>query len=92
MSRKLKMREQRMKSRDAKRIRGIVHENDENKGASHEHDEMSKLMRHDELELLSRWHGWHWDDNTCGWLGPDLCAVGQGKQRGGGAHSSSKHV
>ena len=30
-----------MKSKDAKRIRGFVHENDENKGASHEHDEMS---------------------------------------------------
>ena len=31
-------------------------------------------MHHDEQELLSMWEGWHWDDNKCGWLDPELCA------------------
>ena len=37
-------------------------------------DEMGKLMHHHEQELLSLWEGWHWDDNTGGWLDPELCA------------------
>ena len=47
------MREQK-KAKDAKRTRGIAHENDKNKGTSHVHDEMGKLMRH-EQELLRLW-------------------------------------
>ena len=65
---------QRRKTEDAKRIRGIVHENDKNKRMSYVQNEMEKLMHHDEQELLSVWEGWHWDDNTGGWLDPELCA------------------
>ena len=57
-----------------KKIRGIVHENDKNKRMSHVQNEMKKLTHHDEKELLSVWEGWHWDDNTGGWLDPELCA------------------
>ena len=49
-------------SRGAKRIRGIAHEDDRNKGSSHVQDEMRKLMHHDEQDLLSLWEGCHWDD------------------------------
>ena len=48
----LNMREQKKKAKDAKRIRGIVHEN---KGTIHVRDEMGELMHHDEQELLSLW-------------------------------------
>ena len=51
----LKMREQKKRAKDAKRIRGIVHEHDKNRG-SHVQDKM---------ELM--WEGWHWDDNIRGW-------------------------
>ena len=37
-------------------------------------DEMWKLMRRDEQELLSLWEGWLWDDNKGGWLDRELCA------------------
>ena len=47
-----KTREQKKKAKDAKRIRGIVHENDKWKGTSHVQDERVKLMHHDEQELL----------------------------------------
>ena len=63
------MREQQKKAKDAKRIRGIIHENDKSKGTSHVQDEMTKLV-----QLLSLWEGWHWDDNKGGWLDPELCA------------------
>ena len=66
----LKTREQKKKAKDAKRIRGIVHEN---KRKNHVQDEVEKLMHHDEQELLSVWEGWHWDDNKGGWLDPELC-------------------
>ena len=70
----LKMRKPKKKAKDAKKMRGIVHENDKSKGPSHVQDEMGKLMHHDEQELLSLWEGWHWDDNKGGWLDPELCA------------------
>ena len=70
----LETREQKRKAEYAKRIRGIVHENNKNKGLSHEKNEMGKLMRHDEQELLSVWEGWHWDDRKGGWLDPELYA------------------
>ena len=54
------MREQKRKAEDAKMIRGIVHENNKNKGLSHVQNEMEELMRHDEQELLCVWEGWHW--------------------------------
>ena len=65
--------EQKRKAEDAKRIRGIVHENNNSKGTSHVQDEMEKFVHHDEQELLSLWEGWHWDDNTGGWLDPEHC-------------------
>ena len=68
----LKMREQRRKAEDAKRIRGIVHEIDKNKRLSHVQNGMGKLVHHD--EQLSIWEGKHWDDNKGGWLDPELCA------------------
>ena len=40
----LRMREQKRKAEDAKRIRGIVHENNKNKRLSHVQNEMGKLM------------------------------------------------
>ena len=55
----LKTREQKRRAEDAKRIRGIVHENNENERMSQMQYEMVKLMRHDEQELLSLWEGWH---------------------------------
>ena len=67
-------REQKKKAKDAKRIRGIVHESDKSKGTSHAQEEMEKLMLHDEQELLSLWEGWQWNDNNGGWLDPELCA------------------
>ena len=70
----LKTREQKKKAKGAKRIFGIVHENEKSKGTSHVQDEMEKLMYHDEQELLSLWEGWHWDDNKGGWLDLALCA------------------
>ena len=82
----LQMQEQKKKAKDAKRIRGIVHENDKSKGASHVHHEMVKLMHHDEQELLSLWEGWHWDDNKVGWLDPKLCAKNVKRS---GVHPSS---
>ena len=68
------MRERRKRAEDANRICGITHENAENKGLSLVEAEMGKLMHQDEQELLSVWEGWHWDDNTGGWLDPELCA------------------
>ena len=38
------------------------------------HDEMGRLVYHDEQELLSVCEGWHWDDNKGGWLDPEMCA------------------
>ena len=61
----LETREQKRKTEDAKRIRGIVHENNKNKRLSHVQNEMVNL---------SVWGGWHWDDNKGGWLDPELCA------------------
>ena len=45
---KLKMREQTKKAKDAKMMRGIVHENDKSKGTSHVQDEVEKLVQQDE--------------------------------------------
>ena len=70
----LKTRELKKKAKDAKRIRGIVHENDKGNGISHVHIKMKKLMHHDEQELLSLWEGRHWDDIKAGLLDPELCA------------------
>ena len=67
----LEMREQKKKATEAKRIRGIVQENNKTKGTSHVQDEIGKLMHHDEQELLSLWEGWPWDDNKGGWLDPE---------------------
>ena len=47
------MREQKNKAKDAKRIRGSVHETGKSKRSSHVQDEMVKLMHHDEQDLLS---------------------------------------
>ena len=69
----LEMREQKKKAKDAKRTRGIDHENDKSKGTRHV-QEMVKLMHHEEQELLSLWEGWHWDDNKGGCLDPGMCA------------------
>ena len=49
----LKTREQKKKAKDARRIRGIVHENDKNKRTSHVQDEMVKTHVQDEQELLT---------------------------------------
>ena len=54
----LKTREQKKKAKDAKRIRGIVHENDKSKRANHVQEEMEKPIHHDEQALLSLWQGW----------------------------------
>ena len=48
----LKTREQK-KAKDAKKTRGIVHKNVENKATSQVQDEMRKLMHHVEQELFS---------------------------------------
>ena len=55
MEEHLMEREQRRRAEDARRIRGIVHENDRNKRLSHAQNEMVNLMHHDEQELLSIW-------------------------------------
>ena len=70
----LKMRKQKRKAEDAKRIREIVHDNNKNNRLSWVQNEMENLMHHDEQELLNVWEGWHWDDNKGGWLDPELCA------------------
>ena len=69
----LKTREKKMQPEDAKKIRGIVHENNKNKRTSRVQNELGKLMHHDEQELLSLWEGWHSDGNEGGWLDPELC-------------------
>ena len=76
----LKTREQKRKAEDAKRIRGIVHENNKNKRLSRVQNEMGKLMHHDEQEMLSIWEGWHWDDGKGGWHDPELCAKARGEE------------
>ena len=81
----LKMREQK-KAKDAKRICGIVYENDKNKGTSHVQDDVVKLMHHDEKELLSLWEGRHWHEHKGGWLDPELCAKARRVEVG--VHSS----
>ena len=68
----LKTREQNQRAKDAKRTRGIVHENYKIKGTSPVQDEMGKPMHHDEQELR-----WHWNDNEGGWVDPELCAKGR---------------
>ena len=70
----LKVWEQKKKAKDAKRIRGIVHEKDKSTGTNHVQDEMRKLTHHDEQALLSLCQGWHWDDTKRKWLDPELCA------------------
>ena len=52
----------------------MVHGNNKNKRLSRVQNEVGNLMHHDEQELFSVWEGWHWDDNTGGWLDPELCA------------------
>ena len=76
----LKTRDQKKRATDAKRIRGIVHENDKHQGTSHVQDKMYKLMHHDEQELLSLREGWRWDDIKGGWLELKLCAKGRRKE------------
>ena len=90
----LMTRERRKKAKDAQRIRGIVHENDKRKGTVHAHDEMAKLMRHDEQELLRLWRGWHWDDNKDGWLDSELCAKERTHQhrRGGDRQRATREA
>ena len=70
----LETQEHQKKVEDAKRICRICHENDKSKSLSHVRNDMGRLMHHDELELLSVWEGWHWDDNKDGWRDPELCA------------------
>ena len=72
----LETREKKRNVEDAKRILRIVrvHDNDKGKRLSHMQNEMGRLMHHVEQELLSVWEGWHWDDDNCGWLDPELCA------------------
>ena len=53
--------------KDAKRIRGIVHDDNKNKRLSRVQNEMENLM-------FSVWEGCHWDDNKGGWLDLELCA------------------
>ena len=64
----LRTREQKKKAKDAMRIRGIVHENDQKQRNKSRARRNGKPMHHDEQELLSLWGGWHWDDNTGGRL------------------------
>ena len=80
---------QKKKTEDAKRIRGIVRENDKNKGLSHVQNEMGRLMHHDEQELLSVWEGWHRDDNKGG---GSIRVVRQGETRRSGVHPSPQDV
>ena len=70
----LETHEQKKKTEDAKRIRGIVHDNNKNKRLSRVQNEMGNLIHHGDQELLSVWEGWHWDGNKGGWLDPELCA------------------
>ena len=65
--------EQKKTAEDAKRIRGIVHENGKNQVTNNVQDEMGILMHHDEQALLGLWQGWHWDDTKGEWLDPELC-------------------
>ena len=71
----LETHEQKRKTEDAKRIRGIDHENNKNKGLIRVQNEKVNFMRHGEQELFSVWEGWHWDVNKGGWLDPKLCAT-----------------
>ena len=70
----LKTREAKKEVKDAKRIRGIFHANDKNKGTGRVLGEMENLMHHDEQELLSLWEGWHCDDHRGGCLDLELFA------------------
>ena len=70
----LETQEHQKKVEHAKRLNRTVHENDKSRGLSHVHNDMGRLVHHDEQELLSVWDGWHWDDNKGGWLDPELCA------------------
>ena len=70
----LEVWEQKKQSNGAKRMRGVVHDNDKNKGTHHLQYEMGKFMRHDEQAVFSLWHGVHWDGTKGGWLDPELCA------------------
>ena len=70
----LETHEQKKKTEDAKRMRGIVHNNNKNRRLSRVQKEMGNLMHHDEQELLSVWEGWHWDDNKGERPDLELCA------------------
>ena len=73
-NRKLMMWEPRKKAKDAKRMRGIVHENDKAKRSCQLRVEVGKLTHHGEHALLSLWQGWHWDDTKGGWFDQEHCA------------------
>ena len=60
----LKTREQMKEAKDAKRVRGIGHEN---KGEGYV-QVMGKLMHRGEQELLSLWEGWNWMTTKAGGL------------------------
>ena len=64
----LKVWEHKNKAKDVNRMRGLVHENNENEGTTHAQDEIEKLMHHVEQALLSLWQGWHRDDTKGGWV------------------------
>ena len=66
-------------AKDAKKIRGIVYENDKVKRTNLVQDEM-RLIHHDKQTLLSLWQGWHWDDTKGGWLEFELCAKARRKE------------
>ena len=79
-----------MKRKARWKIRRIIRKNDKNKDLSHMQSEMGKLTHHDE-ELLGVWEGWHWNDNSGGWLDPELCAKIR-QARGSGVHPSPQDV
>ena len=72
----LKTFEQKKKATDARRIRGIVHENNKSKGTNHVQAEMVKLMHHDEQELLSLWV---WMTTKAGVTSLFVCFVSQSR-------------
>ena len=81
------MWEQRKKAKHARRMRGIVHENDKAKRSCQLRVEVGKLTHHDEQALLSLWQGWHWDDTKGGWQSRRFRrGKSDGKGRGGSSN------
>ena len=70
----LRIREQKNKAKDARRIRGTVHENDKNKRTV-----TCKMKWRNSCITMSRncsacGEGWHCDDKKGGWVDTGLCA------------------